>query len=156
MKKLVLSVLATAALATPASAWAHHGWHHHHHHALAKLSGTGTSFGAATATASGTIVGGSLKSGTFAATVTTDWAKAVNRSFDRGSLSCAPATATLTLNAATTTSSSLTGKTCTWTPATGSVVRAFFGKSTTLKAILMQKSDGTVKGAAFAKMGERH
>ena len=155
MKKLIPSLLATVALATPASAWAHHGWHHHHHHALAKLSGTGTSFGAATATASGNIVGGSLKSGTFAATVSTDWAKAVNHSTDRGSLSCAPATATLTLNATATAQSSLTGKTCTWTPTTGSVVRAFFGRSATVKVLLMQKSDGTVKGAAFARTGER-
>ena len=152
MKKLVLSLLATAALAVPSSAWAHHG---HHHHALAKLSGTGTSFGAATATASGSIVGGSLESGTFAATVATDWAKAVNHSTDRGSLSCAPATATLTLNATATAQSSLTGKTCTWTPTTGSVVRAFFGRNATVKALLMQKSDGTVKGAAFARSGER-
>ena len=151
---LIPSLLATAALAMPAAASAHHGWHHHHHHALAKLSGTGTTFGAATATASGSIVGGTLQSGTFSATVSTDWAKAVNRTFDRGSLSCAPATASLTLTATTTTQSSLTGKTCAWTPTTGSVVRAFFGKSTTVKAFLVQKSDGTVKGAAFTRSGE--
>jgi hypothetical protein len=153
MRKLVLSLLATAALASPAAAWAHHGWHHHH--ALAKVSGTGTTFGAATATASGQIVGGSLQSGTFSATITTDWTKAVNRSFDRGSLSCAPATATLTLNATTTTQASLTGKTCAWTPTTGSAVRAFFGRSTTLKALLMQKADGSVKGAAFTRRTDR-
>src|SRR5438105_4956579 len=146
MKKLIVSLLATAALATPAAAWAHHGWHHHHDF-VAKFSGTGTSFGAATATASGSITGGKLSSGTFAASISTDWSKAVNRSTDRGSISCAPSTATLTLNASTTMQASLVGKTCTWTPTSGSVVRAFFGRSEVLKTFLAQKADGTVKGA---------
>jgi hypothetical protein len=153
VKKLIFSLLAAAALATPAAAWAHHGWHHHH--ALAKLSGTGTSFGAATATASGSIVGGSLSSGTFAASISTDWSKAVDHMTDRGTLSCAPASATLTLNAASTTQSALTGKTCAFTRTSGSVVRAFFGRNTTTKAFLGEKADGTVKGAVFARRGER-
>ena len=65
--------------------------------------------------------------------------------------------------ASNTVSASLTGKTCTWTPKTGSAVSAFFGKGTatgagtlatltgkTAKAFLVRKADGTVKGAVFA------
>ena len=54
MRKLLLPLLATAALALPAAAAAH-GLHHHHHGVFAKVSGTGTSFAGNTATASGSI-----------------------------------------------------------------------------------------------------
>ena len=49
MKKLLLPLLAVAALAVPAAASAHHSWFHHHHGFLAKLSGTGTSLAGCTA-----------------------------------------------------------------------------------------------------------
>ncbi len=161
MRKFLLPLLATAALVTPAAAAAH-GWHHHH--ALAKLSGTGTSFANATATASGQIVRSEkLGLGTFAASLATDWSKATTRTGERGTLSCAPATATLTLtgaNVANTASASLTGKTCTFTKTDGTVVRGFLGRGTatgtgtlsaltTAKAFLVQRSDGTVRGAVF-------
>ena len=174
MRTLMTICVAAAALAIPAGALAHdgHGGHHHfgHHASLAKLSGTGTSFGGATATATGTVVGAdALSTGTFSATLSTNWTAATSKTSDRGTLSCAPATATLSVVGATTTntlsSSALAGKTCAWTKSDGSTVRAFFGKGTvtaagtlaalngqTGKAFLFQKADGTVKGGVFAGM----
>jgi hypothetical protein len=161
--------VAAAALAIPAGALAHDGHHHHHHGMLAKVSGTGTSFGGATATATGSVVGANaLSTGTFSATLSTNWSAATTKTSEHGTLSCAPSTATLSLVGATTTntlSSPLTGKTCAWTKSDGSTVRAFFGKGTvtaagtlaalngqTGKAFLFQKADGTVKGGVFAGM----
>lgn len=178
MRKLFLTLLATAALAAPSAAFAHggHGWSHHHRATLAKLTGTGTSFGSATATASGTLAGRSdkLAAGTFSVSLTTDLSKATTKTFARGTLMCAPATASLTLtdsvSSANTVTGALTGKTCSWTK-TGSTdtVRAFFGRGPatgagtlagltggTAKAFLVQKADGSVKGAVFAgHRGER-
>src|SRR4051812_38600062 len=97
MKRLLLPLLATAALAVPAAAAAHHGWHHHHA-ILAKVSGTGTSFTGTTATASGSIVrSNKLGAGTFAASISTDWAHATTHTGMHGTLACAAATTTLTL-----------------------------------------------------------
>jgi hypothetical protein len=175
MRALMTICIAAAALAIPAGALAHdgHGQHHHfggHHHAsLAQLSGTGTSFGGATATATGTVVGAdALSTGTFSATLSTNWTAATSNTSEHGTLSCAPSTAILSVVGATTTntlSSSLTGKTCAWTKSDGSTVRAFFGNGTvaaagalaalngqTGKAFLFQKADGTVKGGVFAGM----
>jgi hypothetical protein len=171
MRKLFIAILATAALAAPTAASAHHRHGFHHHHAvLAKLTGTGTSFGGTTATASGTLAGKSdkLASGTFAVSLTNDATKATTKTFDRGTLTCMPATAALSLkdsaSAANTVTATLTGKTCSWTK-TGSTdtVRAFFGRGTatgagtlagltgkTAKTFLVQKADGSVKGAVFA------
>ena len=173
--KTLMTICATAiALAVPAGALAHDGHggkhfrgHHHGHAGFVKLTGTGTSFGSASATASGTVSGADvLGTGTFAATLNTNWAASTTKTFEKGALSCAPATATLTLTGATTTntlSSSLTGKTCAWTKTDGTVVRSFFGRGTatgtgalasltgkTGKAFLFQKADGTVSGAVFA------
>jgi len=189
MKTLMTICAAAIALAIPAGALAHNGngdkgqnankvqhanmGHHfgwmHQHSALAALTGTGTSFGSATATATGTVKGAdALATGTFAATVNTNWAASTTKTFDKGALSCAPATATLTLTGSTTSntlSSSLTGQTCAFTKTDGTIVRTFFGKGTstgagalasltgnTGKAFLFQKADGTVTGAAFAGM----
>jgi hypothetical protein len=165
MKKLLLPLLATAALALPAAASAHHGWFHHHA-VLAKLSGTGTTFTGTTATASGSIArSNKLGAGTFAASIATDWTNAKTRTGTRGTLACAPATTTLTLtgaNTADTTHATLTGKTCKWTPTSGSAVNAFFGRGAVTgtgalanltgneKAFLVQKADGSVRGAVFA------
>lgn len=165
MKKLLFPLLAAAALVVPAGAVAHDG--PHHHSVLAKVSGTGSTFGAATASASGSIVrSDELGTGTFSASLGTDWAKATSHTGDRGTVSCAPSTATLALTGATTSNTvtaSLTGKACTWTPKTGNAVSAFFGRGTatgagalatltgkTAKAFLVRKADGTVKGAVFA------
>jgi hypothetical protein len=179
MKKLLLPLLATAALAVPAAASAHHRHHgdfrffgRHHHALLAKVSGTGTSFAGASATASGSIVrSDKLGTGTFAAAITNDTTKAQTRTGSRGTLTCMPSTATVTLtgtNTADTTHATLTGKTCTFTPTGGSAVSAFFGRGAVTgtgavagltggneKAFLVQRSDGTVKGAVFAGTDER-
>jgi hypothetical protein len=176
MKKLLLSLTAVAALAAPTGAMAHGGHHHHwgwHHKALlAKVSGTGASLANSTAAVSGTIAkSDKLGTGTFAATVTTDWTKAVTRTGDKGTLSCAPASTTLSLTGSTTTntlSATLTGKTCKWTPAGGQTVAAFFGRGTatgagaladltgkTAKTFLWQKADGSVQGAVFAGRKDR-
>lgn len=170
MKKLLLPLLATAALAAPAAASAHHGWFGFGRHAmLAKVSGTGTSFASASATASGTATGNmSVGTGTFSASISSDWTKATTHTGRGGTLSCAPATATLTVTGATaanTAKASLTGKTCKWTPTSGSVVSAFFGRGAATgagalatltgsneRAFLLQKADGTVSGAVFAGM----
>ena len=150
MKKLLITLVMTTALAVPAAAAAHGGKHHHwgwRHAALyAKLSGTGS-----LASASGTIASTKLGTGTFTSAVTTTGA-AVTKTFDRGTLSCAPATATISLVGTSTVTANLTGKSCTWTP-TGSTTSAgsmFWGWSATMKGFLAQKSDGTVKGAVFS------
>ena len=165
MRTLVIPLLASAAFVVPAGALAHDGLHHHS--MLARLSGTGSTFGAATASASGSIQRSEkLGAGTFSASFSTDWTKATTHTGDRGTVSCAPSTATLTLTGATTSntvSSSLTGKACTWTPKTGDAVSAFFGRGTATgagalatltgkaaKAFFVRKADGTVKGAVFA------
>jgi hypothetical protein len=171
MRKLLFPLLAAAALVVPAGALAHDGWHHHS--LLARVSGTGSTFGAATASASGSIArSDKLGTGTFSVSLSTDWTKAMSHAGDRGTVSCAPSTATLTLTGATTTNivtSSLTGRACTWTPKTGNAVSAFFGRGTamgagalatltgkTAKAFLVRKADGTVRGAVFAgSRGER-
>ena len=169
MKRLLTSLIAVTALAVPAAASAHFG---HHRALLAGVSGTGVSFANPSAAVSGSIARSEkLGTGTFAATVTTDWTKATTGTGMRGTLSCAPSTATLTLTGATasnTLSSTLTGKTCKWTPTGGTTTNAFFGRGTatgagalasltgqTAKAWLIQKSDGSVKGAVFAGRGER-
>jgi hypothetical protein len=174
MRTLMTLCVAAAALAIPAGALAHDGHHHHHHASLAKLSGTGTSFSANTATASGTVVGAdALSTGTFNASLSTNWSAATTKTFEHGTLSCAPATATLSVVGATATntlsSSALTGKTCAWTKTGGATVRMFFGKGTvtaagtlaalngtTGKAFLFQKADGTVKGGVFAGRHSDH
>jgi hypothetical protein len=171
MRRLFPPLLAAAALVVPAGALAHDGWHHHS--VLAKVSGTGSTFGAATASASGSIArSDKLGTGTFSVSLSTDWTKAMSHTGDRGTVSCAPSTATLTLTGATTTNivtSSLTGKACTWTPKTGNAVSAFFGRGTatgagalatltgkTARAFLVRKADGTVKGAVFAGSRGEH
>ena len=149
MKKTLLTpLLAAAALAVPAAASAHDGWHHwhYHHHALyATLSGTGT-----IASASGTIANSPLGNGTFTSSVTTTGA-AVTHTGDRGTLTCAPATGTVTLTGSSTVSATLVGKECTWTKAGATTASGsmFWGRSSddSTKGFLLAKSDGTVHGA---------
>jgi hypothetical protein len=158
MRKLLITLVSAAALAVPATASAHHGKHHHfgwHHAALyAKLSGTGTLAGA-----HGTISSTKLGNGTFTSAVTTTGA-ATAKTFDRGTLSCAPATAAVSLVGSSTVTADLVGKSCTWTP-TGSTASSamFWGKDADMngsvaRGFLAQKSDGTVKGALFAGVNE--
>lgn len=170
MRKLLIVIGAVAALALPAAASAHGHWWHHEHGLFAKLSGTGTSFSSNSATASGTIVSGSvLSAGTFNASLTTDWSKAETKNTEHGTLSCAPSSVALTLvdsaSSSNTATSTVTGKTCSFTKSDGTVVRGFFGKGSVTGAgtlgslagmervFLMQKADGTVHGAAFAGFG---
>ena len=164
MRKLMLPLLAVAALAVPAGALAHDGWHHS---TLARISGTGSTFAASTASASGSIVrSDKLGTGSFTASLTTAWTKATTRTGDRGTVSCAPSTATVALTGAPSTNTltaTFTGKACTWTPKAGGAVSAFFGRGTatgagvlatltgkTAKTFLVRKADGTVKGAVLA------
>jgi hypothetical protein len=157
MKKLMTALIATAALAVPAAASAHDGWHHRHHgHALyARLTGTGTLAGA-----TGTIASDTLGAGTFRAAVTAT-AAATTRTGTRGTLACSPATAALTLTGSSTSVASLTGKTCTWTPAGSTASTSmFWGRDTSVagagvvgsvaKAFLVRKPDGSIRGAVFA------
>jgi hypothetical protein len=141
MKKLLIPLL--AALAIPAAASAHDV-----HHALyARLSGTGT-----IASANGTMTSMRLHTGTFHSTVTTTGA-ATTRTGDRGTLTCASATAALTLVGTTTVTATLTGRMCTWTR-TGSTTAAgsmFWGRNamTATKAFLVARA-GAVHGVVFA------
>jgi hypothetical protein len=150
MKKLLITTL--IALAVPGVAGAHNGKHHHfrhfrhHHHALyASLSGTGS-----LASAHGTIASNALGAGTFTSAVTTTGA-ATTKTGDRGTLSCAPATATLSLVGTSTVTTTLTGKECTWTKAGATTASGsmFWGKNADMKAFLVSKADGTVKGAVL-------
>lgn len=149
-KTLFTSLVAAAALAVPAAASAHDGWHHHqgwfHQRALyASLSGTGT-----LASAKGTLTSGVLGTGTFTSTVAATGA-ATTRTSDRGTLSCAPATATLTLAGTATATPTLIGRSCTWTTAGSTTVSGsmFWGRNSDTKAFVVAKPDGTVKGAVF-------
>jgi hypothetical protein len=154
MKKLLLPLFAATVLVLPASAFAWDGGHSHHQRGFArltvhtnihagaiagldKLSGTGTTFGNTSASVSGT---------TFTASLSTTWSSAQTKSFNGGSVSCAPATASITLSGTTT---SYTGKTCSWTRI-GTTKYAFFGKASDgAHAFLME--DGTaVTGAVFS------
>ena len=144
MKKTLIAIL--VALVVPSAASAHDGWHHHHHHhaLFAKLSGTGT-----LGSAHGTLASTKLGTGTFTSAVTTTGA-ATTRTGDRGTLSCAPATDALTLTGSSTVSLTLTGKSCTWTPAGSTASTSMFvGRGSNAKAFLVAKSDGTVRGAVF-------
>ena len=161
MRKLLIPLLAIAALALPTSAfaWGGHDGHHVDRDGrfkgrltltgditfsgqvksgnFAKLSGTGSSFSGATATTSGTISSGSpLSTGTYSATLTNDTAHAMSKTFDEGTASCAPSTGTLALTSGSQTASlALTGKTCTFTPTSGAALSVFFGTGTATGAL---------------------
>jgi hypothetical protein len=141
MKKLLITTL--VALAIPAAASAHH-----HHSLYARLSGTGT-----LASAGGTMLSANLGAGTFHATVAAS-GSATTRTGEHGTLSCMPATATVTLTGSSTVTATLTGKTCTFTPAgtTTAAGSMFWGRNSTtnMKAFLVAKTGGSVRGAVFA------
>src|SRR2546421_4057031 len=159
MKRLLVPLLAAAALAVPAAASAHFGFG-----GFAKLSGAGSTFAATSATASGTAVSDRLGTGTFSLSLSTNVAAATTHTGEHGAITCAPSTGTLTLTGATTAnhaSVAVTGRECTFTKAGGTIVmRAFFGRGTvtgagtlasltgkTAKALVVQKgSDNSVRG----------
>ena len=159
MKRLLVPLLAAGALAVPAAASAHFGFG-----GFAKLSGTGTTFAATSATASGTAVSDKLGTGTFSLILSTTLSAATTHTGEHGAISCAPSTGTLTLTGATAAnhaSVAVTGRECTFTKTGGTfVMRAFFGSGTvtgagtlasltgkTAKALVVQKgSDNSVRG----------
>src|SRR5262245_23665659 len=166
MKRVLINLIAGAALVAPTTALAPGGLPYHHSLGVfAKLSGTGSSFSGTTASATGSVTKGSrLDSGTFTASLTTNWSAATSKTFDKGTLACAPATATLNVTGTpgNAVSSNLTGKTCSFTKTDGTVVRSFFGRGMAggtgtfaglnglrAKLWLFQRSDGTVNGAAW-------
>lgn len=130
---------------------------------VAQLSGTGSSFGANTATATGNIVGGNdHQNGHFSISLTTDWAAAQSNTFadndgdaDDGTITiaCAPATGTSTLTNGSTTQANLTGKTCS-VSRNGETKFSFFGRDTTTDARVFLKEEGTAVNGAQITGGE--
>lgn len=149
MKKLLLPLVAVAALALPASALAWGGGHDHHGDfhfgfvGVIKLSGTGTSFAADSATASGT---------GFSASLSTTWSSATTKTFSDANVSCAPSTASITVNGK---ADSYTGRTCSWTH-NGTTKYVFMGRSTDGHRAFLGEDGTTVKGAVFAGAVSMH
>lgn len=143
MKKLLIPLVAAAALAVPASALAWGGGHDHHGLFRAgfmggtKLAGTGTSFGSTSATITGP---------NFSGTLATTWSSATSKTFTSTTLSCAPATASITVGSAA--AVSYTGKTCSFTR-NGTTKYGFLGKASTGARALLGQSGTTVRGAVF-------
>ena len=169
MKRLLLPLLAVAAIAVPSTASAHFGFG-----GFAKLSGTGSTFAATTATATGTAVGDTLGTGTFSLSLSTNLAAATTHTGEHGVISCAPSTGTLTLTGATAANHAsvvATGRECTFTKTGGTfVMRAFFGRGTvtgagtlasltgkTAKVLVFQKgSDSSVRGFVHVRSAFFH
>jgi len=174
---LVAAALVTASAAS-ASADHHHGGHggtphfktvgysghaHSRHAVFERLQGTGTDFSADSATASGSVAGRLLDGGSFAATISTDWSSATA---NKHGGSCAPATGTLSLTGSSssdTLDTSSTGVTCTVGSNPWNVAAVYFGKANVTGAtgalanvsgkgrvLLVEKTDGTVRGFTFA------
>jgi hypothetical protein len=174
---LAVAALVTASAAS-ASAYHHHGGHngaphfktvayaghaHSRHGVFERLRGTGTDFSSDSATASGSVAGRLLDGGSFAATISTDWSSATA---NKHGGSCASATGTLSLTGSSssdTLDTSSTGVTCTVGSNPWNIAAVYFGKATVTGAtgalanvsgkgrvLLVEKTDGTVKGFAFA------
>jgi hypothetical protein len=148
MKKLLLPLVAVAAAALPASALAWGGGHGHHGVGVGvgfgfmggtKLSGTGTSFGVTSASLTGT---------NFTGTLATTWSSATSKTFMGTTLSCAPATASLTVGTAA--AVSYTGKTCSLTR-NGTTKYGFLGKASNGSGAVLGESGTTVEGAVFTR-----
>ena len=155
MKKLLLPLVAAGSLAPPATAPA---WFGHHDHALlAAVSGTGTSFGSTSATASGDVVKGTaFANGHFSLSVSTTWSSAKSRTFPHVTVSCAPATANLTLTGGSTTKTlSLTGRTCAVTFG-GTTRSGFMGRDATSRAGAFLRENGTTVRGFVGAFEERH
>ena len=172
MKRLLLPLFVVAAIALPASASAHFGFG-----GVAKLSGTGSTFAATSASVNGTAVSDKLGTGTFSLNLSTNLSAATTHTGEHGAITCAPSTATLTLTGATASnhaSVAATGRECTFTTTGGTfVMRAFMGRGTvtgagtlasltgkTAKVLVFQKgSDNSVRGfvhvrSAFLSQGD--
>jgi hypothetical protein len=149
MKKLLLPLVAVAALAVPGSALAWGGGHDTHgdlHIGFAgvtKLIGTGTSFAADSATASGA---------GFTASLSTTWSSATTKTFADKTLNCAPSTASVTVNGK---AASYSGRTCSWTH-NGTTKYAFMGKASDGHRAFLGEDGTTVKGAVFTAALSMH
>jgi cyclic lactone autoinducer peptide len=183
MKKLLLGLLAVAALATATAASATACYGHHHDSArfrttafaryarggvFEQLAGTGSGFHTGSANASGAIAGHPLGGGSFGASLSPDWSKAF-ANWHGGS--CAPTAGTLSLTGSdsnNTLASSVHGLTCTVEANPRNVAAVFFGRAKVTngtgtlsnvngygRVLLVEKTDGTVKGFAFAGFAPR-
>jgi|SRR5581483_2761029 len=183
MKKLLLGLLAVAALACVAAASAAACYGHHRDTArfrtpafaryarggvFERLAGTGAGFHTDSADASGSIAGHPLDGGGFAVSLSPDWSKAFA---NRHGGSCAPTAGTLSLSGADSSNavaSSVHGLTCTVGSNSRDVAAVFFGMTRVTNAsgtlssvsgygrvLLVEKTDGTVTGFAFAGFGPR-
>src|SRR5262249_36973991 len=118
-----------------------------------RLSGTGTSFGSTSATATGSITQSrDHPNGHFSASLSTTWSSATQKTFMDVTVSCAPSTASITLSNGTSSTANFTGKACSWTRS-GTTKYAFFGRTSdgTTRAFL--REDGTtIKGFVFMGM----
>lgn len=175
MKRIAFALLGAAVLATAtaAAASACHGKRHdvrfrtvaYSRHdgdgVFERLRGSGSGFATGSANASGTIDGWKLRDGTFTATLATDWSQATAN--DHGG-SCAPSTGTLSLSdSSSALDSTVKGVTCTVGSNPWNVAAVFFGRTTVTsstgsvanvsgqgRVLLVEKTDGTVKGFTFA------
>jgi len=174
MRKLIIPFVAACALAAPTAVLACDGSHHrsagtlgaffslrsgdgYHNVLFAKLSGTGSSFGDASSTASGSIVGGNdHENGHFSISLSTNWSQAQSKTFteedgDTVTISCAPASATSTLSNGSTSTATLTGKTCSKT-AKGVTKYGFFGRSNNgVHLFLKEDASNNVRGFEFSR-----
>lgn len=175
MKKFLLLLVAVAALAAPTAVLACDGSHHHFgvraafftlrsgdrggdfNGLFAKLSGSGSSFGDASSTATGSIVAGNdHQNGHFNVSISTNWSQAQSKTFteedgDTVTINCAPATASATLSNGSTSTASLTGKTCSKAE-NGQTKYGFFGRSSDGTVHLFLKENGTdVHGFEFSR-----
>ena len=163
MKKLLISLIVVAALSVPGAAF---GWggaqdHHGGWGMFAKVSGTGTSFGGTSSTASGSIVAGNDHlNGHFSVGLSTTWSSATTKTFtdsdgdsDDGTvtISCASATASLTLSNGSTSTSSLTGKTCSKN-VNGTTTYTFVGSdsSNSVQTFLKEDASNNVTGVVLS------
>ena len=165
MRKLIVPLVAAAALALPASALA---WGGHHRHGafarfaaktdvraraivgLEKLSGTGTSLASTSATATGSLVNSTTHpNGHFSASLSATWSSAQTKSFNGNSISCAPATASITLSNGTSSTNTYTGKTCSWTK-NGATEYGFYGKASDGTHAFLTEDGTTVNGAVLS------
>jgi hypothetical protein len=155
MNRLLVPLFAAAALAVPATASAHFGFG-----GFAKLSGTGGTFAATSATASGTATSDKLGTGTFSLSLSNNLSAATTHTGEHGSVSCAPSTGTLTLTGATAanhaTVAITSGRECTFTKTGGTVMGSIlFGRGTVTGAGTLASLTGkTAKVMVFRRASD--
>jgi hypothetical protein len=135
-----------------------------------KLHGHASDFRDDSASAHGKAIGNKLREGTYTASISTDWSKATANRFGG---QCAPASGTVTFtgsDSSNTFTEAVDGITCTVGSNPWNVASVFFGKGTVTSAtgkaaglvgkegriLLLQKTDGTLKGFTFAGFHGEH